>query len=122
MIYQGSRIKVVDNSGALTALCIKVLAKSPRCAAFPGDKIVIVVKTGVSGKRVAKSQIHRAVLLRSPKNKRRVEGTYVKFSKPGCVLLKKDNQPLANKVHGPSYRECRPQGHLKIVSISTIAV
>lgn len=122
MIFQGTKLRVIDNSGGLTALCIKVLTKSPRCAANPGDKIIVVIKSGISGKRVTKSQIHRALVVWSPTNKRRVEGNYIRFSQSACVLLKKDGQPLANKIKGPVYRELRPLGHSKIVSLATIAL
>lgn len=115
-------LRIIDNSGGLTAKCIKVLTKSPRCPAYHGDKIIIVIKTALSGKRVTKSQIHRALVVWSTVNKRRSEGTYIKFAKVGCVLLKKDGQPLANKVKGPVYRELRSLGHLKIVSLATIAL
>ncbi len=122
MIHQGTMLKVIDNSGALTALCIKILRKSPRCPGYLGDKIIVVIKTAHAGKRVKKSQIHKAILVWSTVNKRRVEGTYIRFAKPACVLLKKDGQPLANRVRGPVYRELRPLGHMRLVSLATIAL
>jgi len=122
MIYQGTYMRVIDNSGALTAMCVKVLHKAPTSPAYLGDKVIVVVKTVISGKRVARSQLHRALIVWSPVNLRRKEGTYIKFAVPACVLLKKDGQPLANRVRGPVYRELRALGHLKIVSIASIAL
>ena len=122
MIYQGSKIRVIDNSGALTALCIKVLRKNPRCPANHGNILIAVVKSAVAGKRVTKSQIHRALLVWSPTNQRRAEGTYLRMVKGACVLLKKDGQPLANKVRGPVYRELRVLGHSRIISIAKKAL
>lgn len=122
MIQQGTMLKIIDNSGGLTAMCIKVLGKNPKCPGYHGDKIIVVIKTAIAGKRVTKSQIHRALIVWSPVNKRRKEGTYIRFADSACVLLKKDGLPLANRVRGPVYRELRPLGHLRIVSLATIAL
>jgi large subunit ribosomal protein L14 len=122
MIYQGTLLRVIDNSGARYGLCIKVLKKSPRSRARLGDKIIIVVKRANPEKKVRKAQIHTALVVRDSQNYRRLDGSYIKFDESACVILRKDGQPLAKRILGPVAKELRRLGHLKIISIATIAL
>jgi large subunit ribosomal protein L14 len=122
MIYQGTVLRVTDNSGARFALCIKVLHKKPTQCAHLGDKIIIVVKIATPNKKVTKHQIHTALVVRDAKQIYRKEGSYIRFIKPACVILRKDGHPLAKRILGPVSKELRKLGHLKIISISSLAL
>jgi len=117
----GSILNVIDNSGARKAMCIKVLNKNPKCRARLGDKIIVVVKRATPGKRVRTHDIQRALLVRDTQPYYRKQGAYIKFSKAACVILKKDGQPLAKRIHGPVCKEIREMGHIKIISLSSRA-
>jgi len=122
MIYQGTMLRVIDNSGARYALCIKVLKKRPKSRASLGDKVIIVVKVAIPEKKVRKGQIHTAIIVRDSKNYCRSDGSYIKFDEPACVILRKDGQPYAKRILGPVAKELRKLGHLRIISIATIAL
>jgi large subunit ribosomal protein L14 len=118
----GQVLNVIDNSGARRAMCIKVLKKNPKCRARLGDYIIVVVKRATPGKKVRTHQIHRALLVRDSKPYYRKQGAYIKFSQAACVILKKDGQPLAKRIHGPVCKEIREMGHIKIISLSSLAL
>jgi len=122
MIYQGTMLLVIDNSGARYALCIKVLAKKPTSRAHLGDHVIIVVKIANPDKKVRRGQIHTALIVRDNQNYRRPDGSYIKFNIPACVILRKDGTPLAKRILGPVSKELRELGHLKIISIATTAL
>jgi len=122
MIYQGTLLRVVDNSGAKFAQCIKVLRKTPTGRARLGDKIVVVIKKAIPDKKVRAHEIHRAIIVRDPNWVRRPDGTYIKFINPGLVILKKDGSPIAKRILGPVSKELRKRGHLKIISIASLAI
>jgi len=122
MIYQGTLLRVIDNSGARFALCIKVLQKIPSRRARLGDKVKIVVKIATPHKKVGKHQIHTALIVRDSHQVYRSEGSYIRFIKAACVILKKDGQPLAKRILGPVSKELRKMGHIKIISISSLAI
>jgi len=115
-------LRVIDNSGARFGLCIKVLRKSPTCRAHLGDKVVIVVKTYTPAKKVGKSEIHTALIVRDSKQHYRKEGSYIRFIRAACIILKKDGTPLAKRIHGPVAKELRKMGHLKVISLASLAL
>jgi hypothetical protein len=110
MIFKLSYLKGLHNSFAKSNF--KAFAISLKCVYLHTTKYQFNFHVS---RKVANSKIHSPVLLKALTNKRQVAGTYVKFSKPGCALLKNNNQPLANIVHGVFYGEYRPQGHLKFL-------
>jgi large subunit ribosomal protein L14 len=118
MIQIQSRLKVADNSGAREIMCIKVLGGSRRRYGRLGDIIVASVKATVPDSNVKKGTIVRAVIVRTKKEKRRQDGTYIKFDDNAAVLLNKQNEPIGSRVFGPVARELRAKAFLKIVSMA----
>ena len=118
MIQIQSRLKVADNSGAKEIMCIKVLGGSRRRYGRLGDIIVASVKDAIPESNVKKGTIVRAVIVRTSKEKRRQDGTYIKFDDNAAVLLSKADEPVGTRVFGPVARELRGKGFLKIVSMA----
>lgn len=109
-------LRVIDNSGARYAQCIKVLRKSPRARARLADVVIVVVKIATPGKRVKKSQIHKAIIVRDSKPYNRKDGSSIRFDIPACVILK-NGLPLGKRILGPVAKELRNLGHLKLISM-----
>lgn len=122
MVYKGTLIKVIDNSGGKYAQCLKILRKSTGSRGILGDKLTCVIKKAYSGKKVREHEIHKGIIVRDPNSMRRMDGSYLKFINPGIIILKKDGTPLAKRILGPVAKELRKKGHLKIISISSIAI
>jgi len=120
VISAGTLLRVLDNTGARYAQCIKVLRNKKR--ALVGDKIIVVIKRGIAHKRVKKHQIHAALVIRNATNSRRSDGSYTKWIGGACVLVNKQNAPLGKRILGPLNKDLRNQGHLKIISISSLAI
>lgn len=118
MIQQESRLKVADNSGAKELLCIRVLGGSGRRYANIGDVIVASVKDATPGGVVKKSEIVKAVIVRSKKGLRRVDGSYIKFDENAAVIIKEDKQPRGTRIFGPVARELREKDFMKIISLA----
>ena len=118
MIQIQSRLKVADNSGAKEIMCIKVLGGSRRRYGRLGDIIVASGKDAVPESNVKKGTIVRAVIVRTSKERRRQDGTYIKFDDNAAVLLNKTDEPVGTRVFGPVARELRGKGFLKIVSMA----
>ncbi|WP_022850608.1 50S ribosomal protein L14 [Limisalsivibrio acetivorans] len=119
MIQVESRLKVADNSGARELLCIKVLGGSKKRYGSIGDVIVASVKESAPDGNIKKGQVVKAVVVRTAKENRRKDGTYIKFDDNAAVLLNKNNlEPIATRVFGPVARELRGKGFLKIVSMA----
>lgn len=118
MIQQVTRLVVADNSGAKLVKCIKVLGGTKRRYAGVGDVIVVSVKEALPRGQVRKKSIERAVIVRTRKEIRRKDGTYVRFDDNACVIVTKDNEPKATRVFGPVARELREKGFQKIVSLA----
>ncbi|MCK9217369.1 MAG: 50S ribosomal protein L14 [Firmicutes bacterium] len=118
MIQQESRVKVADNSGAKELLCIRVLGGSGRRYANIGDIIVASVKDATPGGVVKKSEIVRAVIVRTKKGLRRVDGSYIKFDENAAVIIKEDKQPRGTRIFGPVARELREKNFMKIISLA----
>ena len=119
MIQQETRCKVADNTGAKEVLCIRVLGGSARRYAGVGDVIVGTVKDALPGGAVKKGEVVRAVVVRTAKERRRPDGSYIRFDDNAAVILSDDLQnPRGTRVFGPVARELRDRGFLKIVSLA----
>ncbi|MYH67081.1 MAG: 50S ribosomal protein L14 [Dehalococcoidia bacterium] len=119
MIQQESRLKVADNSGARSILCIRVLGGSRRRYARPGDIIVASVKTAQPNSPVKKGEVVRAVVVRTAKEYGRSDGSYIRFDENAAVLLAPDNEnPRGTRIFGPVARELRDHNFMKIVSLA----
>ena len=118
MIQTETRLKVADNSGAKELLCIRILGGTSRQYANIGDVIVCAVKDATPGGVVKKGDVVRAVVVRSKKGARRVDGSYVKFDQNAAVLLKEDMTPVGTRIFGPVARELREKNFMKIVSLA----
>lgn len=117
MIQQESRLKVADNSGAKEVLCIRVLGGSGRRYASIGDKIVVTVKDTSPG-GVKKGTVSRAVVVRTKKEIRRKDGSYIRFDDNACVLLTPNDEPRGTRIFGPVARELRERDYMRIVSLA----
>lgn len=118
MIQQESRLKVADNTGARVLLCIKVLGGSRRRYASIGDVIVGTVKQAIPGGSVKKGDVVRAVVVRTKKEIRRPDGTYIKFDENAAVILTDAQNPKGTRIFGPVARELRDKQYMKIVSLA----
>jgi large subunit ribosomal protein L14 len=120
MIQTESRLKVADNTGAREILVIRVLGGSKRKYASVGDTVVATVKTASPQGSVKKSQVVRAVIVRTAKEYRRQDGSYIKFDDNAAVILRdaETNDPLGTRIFGPVARELREKGFMKIVSLA----
>lgn len=118
MIQAESRVKVADNTGAREILCIKVLGGSRRRYARVGDIFTATVKVINPGGVVSKSEIVKAVLVRSKKEFRRSDGSYIKFDENAAVIIDPQNNPRGTRIFGPVARELRDKNFMKIISLS----
>ena len=107
MIQQETRLKVADNSGAKEVLCIKVLGGSRKRYAKTGDLIVITVKKALPGSNVKKGEVHKAVVVRTRKERKRKDGSYIRFDDNAAVLVNENKEPKGTRVFGPVARELR---------------
>lgn len=118
MIQVESRLKVADNSGAKELLCIKVLGGTKRKYASVGDIIVASVKTATPGGVVKKGEVVKAVVVRTTKELRRDDGSYIRFDENAAVIVKDDKQPVGTRIFGPVTRELRDGNFMKIISLA----
>ena len=118
MIQQETRLKVADNSGAKEILCFKILGGSKRRYASLGDLIVVSVKNAIPGGTVKKGDVTRAVVVRTRKEVRRDDGSYIRFDDNAAVLLTEAGEPRGTRIFGPVARELRDSGYMKIVSMA----
>ena len=118
MIQQESRVKVADNTGAKEILCIRVLGGSARRYAGIGDIIVATIKDAIPGGNVKKGDVVKAVIVRTVKERRRADGSYIKFDENAAVIIKADNDPRGTRIFGPVGRELREKKFMKIVSLA----
>ena len=118
MIQMESYLKVADNSGAKEIMCIRVLGGSFRRDGSIGDIIVASVKTATPGGTVKKGDVVKAVIVRMRKNKRRPDGSYIKFDDNAAVIIKDDKNPRGTRIFGPVARELREKDFMKIVSLA----
>lgn len=118
MIQQESRLKVADNSGAREVLTIRVLGGSGRRYASIGDVIVATVKAAAPGGSVKKGEVVKAVVVRTRKEIRRSDGSYIRFDENACVLIDDQKQPRGTRIFGPVGRELRDKKFMRIVSLA----
>ena len=118
MIQPQTRLKVADNSGAKEIMCIRVLGGSFRRDGSIGDVIVASVKTATPGGTVKKGEVVKAVIVRMRKNKRRPDGSYIKFDDNAAVIIKDQKMPRGTRIFGPVARELREKDFMKIVSLA----
>ncbi len=118
MIQQESRLAVADNSGAKEVLCIRVLGGSGRRYARIGDKIVVSVKSAIPGGSVKKGDVSTAVVVRTRKEYRRKDGSYIRFDENAAVLLNQNDEPRGTRIFGPVARELRERRYMRIVSLA----
>jgi large subunit ribosomal protein L14 len=118
MIQMESVLDVADNSGAKQVKCIKVLGGSKRKYARLGDIIVVAVRDASPNGKVKKGDIARAVVVRTTKEMRRVDGSYIRFDTNSAVLINKENEPIGSRIFGPVARELRARRFMKIVSLA----
>lgn len=118
MIQQESRLKVADNSGAKEVLCIRVLGGSKVRYASIGDQIVVTVKSAVPSGNVKKGTVSRAVVVRTKKEIRRKDGSYIRFDDNAVVLLNASEEPRGTRIFGPVARELREKDYMRIVSLA----
>lgn len=117
MIQQESRLSVADNSGAKEVLCIRVLGGSKRRYASIGDKIVVTVKEASPG-GIKKGSVSRAVIVRTKKEIKRKDGSYIRFDDNAVVLLTASDEPRGTRIFGPVARELRERDYMRIVSLA----
>ena len=118
MIQQESMVKVADNSGAKTALVIRVLGGTRRRYAGLGDVVIVAVKNALPNGTVKKSDVARAVVVRTAKETRRKDGSYIRFDENAVVIINEQGEPRATRIFGPVARELRDRNYMKIVSLA----
>ena len=118
MIQAESRLDIADNSGAKEVLCIRVLGGTKRRYASVGDKIVVTVKSAMPAGGVKKGSVARAVIVRTKKEVRRADGSYIRFDDNACVLLNQAGEMRGTRIFGPVARELRENNFMKIVSLA----
>jgi large subunit ribosomal protein L14 len=118
MIQTQTKLRVADNSGAKLLLCIKVLGGSKRRYARVGDIVVVSVKEAIPNSKVKKGNVMRAVIVRTAKEIRRTDGSYIKFDDNSAVLINQQNEPIGTRIFGPVARELRAKRFMKIISLA----
>ena len=118
MIQDFTWLNIADNTGAQKAMVIKVLGGSGRKYASVGDIVVVTIKAAAPGAPVKKGQVHRAVIVRTKKEVRRKDGTYIRFDDNAAVLIDQHGEPKGTRVFGPVARELREKKFMKIVSLA----
>ncbi|HEX9179759.1 MAG TPA: 50S ribosomal protein L14 [Burkholderiales bacterium] len=118
MIQQQTMLDVADNSGAKKVMCIKVLGGTKRRYASVGDVIVVSVKEAIPQSKVKKGEVARAVIVRTAREVRRPDGSYIRFDGNSAVLINKDLEPIGTRIFGPVARELRARKFMKIISLA----
>ncbi|MEX0685220.1 MAG: 50S ribosomal protein L14 [Balneolales bacterium] len=118
MVQTQSILSVADNSGAKKIMCIKVLGDSKRRYARIGDLIVCSVKTAIPGGTVKKGEVVKAVVVRTKKEVRRVDGSYIRFDENAAVIINNESEPIGTRIFGPVARELREKNFMRIVSLA----
>ncbi|MFA6933034.1 MAG: 50S ribosomal protein L14 [Bacteroidales bacterium] len=118
MVQQESRLIVADNSGAKSVLCIRVLGGTKRRYASLGDKIVVTIKDAIPSGNVKRGIVSKAVVVRTKKEVRRKDGSYIRFDDNACVLLTANDELRGTRIFGPVARELREKQFMKIVSLA----
>jgi large subunit ribosomal protein L14 len=118
VIQSTTYLDSADNTGAKRLFCIKVLGGSGRRYARLGDVVVVSIKEAIPNSKVDKGSVQQAVIVRTRKEQRRKDGSYVRFDNNAAVLITKDNEPMGTRVFGPIARELRVKGFMKIISLA----
>lgn len=118
MIQEETNLVVADNSGAKSVRCIRVLGGSDRRYAGVGDIIVVSVKSAIPGGAVKKGEVSRAVIVRTVKETKRKDGSFIKFDENAAVLINNQNEPKGTRIFGPVARELRDKQFMKIISLA----
>lgn len=118
MIQQESILRIADNTGAKSALCIRVLGGSRRRYAGVGDLIVATVKDAIPNAGIKKGEVVKAVIVRTAKETRRKDGTYIRFDDNAAVIINPQGEPRGTRIFGPVARELREKRYMKIVSLA----
>ena len=118
MIQQETMLTIADNSGARRALCIRVLGGSGRRYARIGDRVIVTIKDAVPNSGVRKGEVMEAVIVRTAKEMRRRDGTYIRFDDNAAVLLNQQKEPRGTRIFGPVGRELREKRYMRIVSLA----
>jgi large subunit ribosomal protein L14 len=118
MIQNESRLIVADNSGAKEVLCVHVLGGTKRRYASVGDKIVVTVKSAIPTSQIKKGSVSKAVVVRTKKEVRRKDGSYIRFEDNAAVLLNPQDEPRGTRIFGPVARELREKQFMKIISLA----
>jgi large subunit ribosomal protein L14 len=118
MVQEETNLVVADNSGAKKVRCIRVLGGSSRRYASVGDLVVVSVKTAIPGGTVKKGEVSRAVIVRTKKEVRRNDGSYIRFDENAAVLINAQNEPKGTRIFGPVARELRDKKFMKIISLA----
>jgi len=118
MIQEYTKLAVADNSGAKSIMCIRLLGGSKKRYGSVGDIIVVSVKNAIPGGAVKKGEVSRAVIVRTAKEIRRDDGSYIRFDENAAVLIDNQNEPLGTRIFGPVARELREKEFMKIVSLA----
>ena len=118
MIQQQTKLNVADNSGAKKVMCVKVLGGTRRRYAGLGDIVVVAVKNALPNGTVKKSDVAKAVVVRTVKETRRKDGSYIRFDRNAAVLINDQNEPVGTRVFGPVARELRERRFMKIISLA----
>ncbi len=118
MIQEETNLVVADNSGAKKVRCIRILGGHERRYAGVGDVIVVSVKSAIPGAAVKKGEVSRAVIVRTKKETRRKDGSYIRFDENAAVLLNTQGEPRGTRIFGPVARELRDKNYMKIISLA----
>jgi|SRR5512139_779950 large subunit ribosomal protein L14 len=118
MIQQQTVLDVADNSGAKRVMCIKVLGGTRKRYASLGDVIVVAIKTAIPDGQAKKGTVAKAVVVRTAKEVRRPDGSYIKFDRNAAVLINNANEPIGTRIFGPVARELRKKNFMKIISLA----
>jgi large subunit ribosomal protein L14 len=118
MVQAQTKLKVADNSGARELQCVKVLGDSKRRYASIGDLISCSVKTAIPGGNVKKGEVVNAVVVRTKKEIRREDGSYIRFDENAAVIINKESEPIGTRIFGPVARELREKNYMRIVSLA----
>ncbi|MCH7754620.1 50S ribosomal protein L14 [candidate division KSB1 bacterium] len=118
MVQQYTRLNVADNTGAKKVMCIMVPGGTKRKYAHVGDSIIVSVKSAIPGSGVKKGEVSKAVIVRTKKEIRRSDGSYIRFDENAAVLINDQNEPRGTRIFGPVARELRDRQYMKIVSLA----
>jgi large subunit ribosomal protein L14 len=118
MIKVETVLDVADNSGAKKVLCFRILGGSRRQSATVGDVIVVSIREAVPESKVKKGEVHRAVIVRTKKEVRRADGSYIRFDNNAAVIINDQKEPIGTRIFGPIARELRGKNFMKIVSLA----